>query len=147
MTTPELDIIDLPTEEQILLLQSEVGKLPQAEFETEHLFSDGMYCRKIFIGPGCLVVGKTHKKDHFFMCILGEVRIGTTRGIETMRAGDVLESKAGTKRVVFSKNGCILVTMHRTDKKDLDEIEKEFIESEPNSLFDSANKLKMKEIS
>jgi len=38
------------------------------------------------------------------------------------------------------------ITFHKTDKTDLDEIEKEMIESDEFALFDSSNKLKTLEI-
>ena len=56
----------IPDKEQIGRLQEEVSKLPQTEPLTEHYFSNGMYCRKMFMPAGMLLVGKAHKQDHFF---------------------------------------------------------------------------------
>jgi hypothetical protein len=57
----------VPTLQEIERLQHEMIKMPQAELETEHYFSGGMYCRKLIRPAGTLIVGKVHKKDHFFM--------------------------------------------------------------------------------
>jgi hypothetical protein len=57
-------------------------------------------------------------------------------------AGDIIESKQGTKRVTLALTEAIGITCHKTDKTDLDEIEAELIEPEEMALFDSANKLK-----
>jgi hypothetical protein len=61
-------------------------------------------------------------------------------------AGDVIESKPGTKRVTLAVTDAIGVTIHRTDKTDLDDIEAELIEPDTAALFDSSNKLKIKEL-
>jgi hypothetical protein len=62
--------------------------------------------------------------------------------MKTLRAGDVIESKPGTKRVTLAVTDAIGITVHKTDKTDLDEIEAELIEPELVSLFDANNKIK-----
>jgi len=130
------------TIEQIEKLQSEMVKMPQAELETEHYFSGGMYCRKLTRPAGTLIVGKVHKKDHIFLCAKGEIVAWTENGMKKLVAGDIIESKQGTKRVTLALTDAIGITCHKTDKTDLDEIEAELIEPEEMALFDSANKLK-----
>ncbi|CAB5212543.1 hypothetical protein UFOVP192_29 [uncultured Caudovirales phage] len=132
----------VPTIEQIEKLQSEMVKMPQAELETEHYFSGGMYCRKVFRTAGTLIVGKVHKKAHFFMCAKGEIVAWTENGMKKLVAGDIIESNPGTKRVTLALSDAIGITFHKTDKTDLDEIEAELIEPEDAALFDSSNKLK-----
>ena len=132
----------VPTREQIERLQVEVMKLPQVEPVTENYFSNGMYCRKVWRCANTLVVGKVHKKDHFFICAAGEIIVWTEGGMKTLRAGDVIESKPGTKRVTLAVTDAIGITVHKTDKTDLDEIEAELIELELVSLFDANNKIK-----
>jgi hypothetical protein len=131
-----------PTREQINRLRDEMVKMPQAELETEHYFSDGMYCRKLIRPAGTLIVGKVHKKDHFFLCAKGEIIAWSESGMRYLKAGDVICSKPGTKRVTYAITDAIGITFHRTDKTDLDEIEKELIEPSEIALFDSGNKLK-----
>lgn len=135
-------VTNVPTREQIGNLQSELSKLPQVEPITEHYFSNGMYCRKVWRCGGTLVVGKIHKKDHFFMCAAGEIIAWTENGMKTLKAGDIIECKPGTKRVTYAVTDAIGITVHKTDKTNLDEIEEELIEEEETSMFDSGNKLK-----
>lgn len=137
--------LDLPTQvsrEQIDRLQAEMVKLPQAELVTEHFFSPGMYCRRVFRPAGTLIVGKVHKEPHFFLCAKGEIIAWTENGMKKLQAGDVVESKPGTKRVTLATQDSIGITIHKTDKTDLDEIEAELIEPDDLALFDSSNKLK-----
>jgi len=135
-------INNIPTREQIERLQAEMVKLPQDEVETEHYFSEGMYCRKVFRKAGTLIVGKVHKKPHFFLCAKGEIIAWSEKGMRNLKAGDVIESLPGTKRVTLAVEDSIGITFHKTDKTDLDEIEQELVEYDETALFDSNNKLK-----
>ena len=134
---------ETPTLEQINRLQGEMSKLPQQELPTEHYFSGGMYCRKLWRPAGTWIVGKVHKKDHFFVCAAGEIIAWSEKGMVTLKAGDIIESKAGTKRVTVGVQDSIGVTVHQTDKTDLEEIEAELIEPDNLAFFDAHNKLKL----
>ena len=137
--------LELPTHvsrEQIDRLQSEMVKMPQVELQTEHFFSPGMYCRRVFRPAGTLIVGKIHKKDHFFLCAKGEIIAWTENGMKRLQAGDIVESEPGTKRVTLATQDSIGVTIHKTDETDLDKIEEELVEPDETALFDSGNKLK-----
>lgn len=139
----ELEIIgDVPTREQIERLQGEMVKMPQVELQTEHYFVPGMYCRRVFRPAGTLIVGKVHKQPHFFLCVKGEIIAWTEKGMKKLQAGDVVECQPGTKRVTLSTQDSIGVTIHKTDKTDLDEIETELVEPDNTALFDSGNNLK-----
>ena len=134
----------IPSREQIERLQAEMVQMPQADLQTEHYFSEsGMYCRKVFRPAGTLIVGKVHKQHHLFLCAMGEIIAWTENGMKRLQAGDVVESKPGTKRVTLAVTDAIGVTIHRTDKTDLDEIEAELVEPDNTALFDSSNLLKI----
>ena len=133
---------EVPTREQIERLQAEMVKMRQLELQTDHFFSPGMYCRRVYRPAGTLIVGKVHKQPHFFLCAKGEIIAWTENGMKKMQAGDVIESKAGTKRVTMATMDSIGITIHKTDKTDLDEIEAELVEPDEMALFDSSNKLK-----
>ena len=139
----ELEIIkETPTREQIDRLQAEMVKMPQVELQTEHYFVPGMYCRRVFRPAGTLIVGKIHKKPHFFLCVKGEIIAWTENGMRKLQAGDIVECKPGTKRVTLATQDSIGVTIHKTEETDLDKIELELVEPDETALFDSSNKLK-----
>ena len=141
-----MSLVTQVSKEQIERLQSEMAALPQAELVTEHSFSPGMYLRKVYRPAGTLIVGKVHKEPHFFLCAKGEIIAWTEGGMKHLYAGDVVENKPGTKRVTLAVTDAIGITIHRTDKTDLDDIETELIEPDTAALFDSSNKLKLKEL-
>ena len=138
----DLDLPSHVSREQVERLQSEMATMPQAELVTEHQFSLGMYMRKLFRPAGTLIVGKVHKEPHFFLCAKGEIIAWTESGMKRLQAGDVIESKPGTKRVTLAVTDAIGITIHRTDKTDLDEIEAELIEPDTTALFDARNDIK-----
>ena len=138
----ELDLPEYVSREQVERLQGEMLSMPQAELTTEHHFSQGMYMRKVFRPVGTLIVGKVHKEPHFFLCAKGEIIAWTENGMKRLQAGDVVESKPGTKRVTLAVTDAIGITIHRTDKTDLDEIEAELIEPDTTALFDANNDIK-----
>jgi len=115
--------------------------MPQVELETQHHFADGMYARSLFQPSGSLVIGKVHKKEHFFILTQGSVRITTDQGVTDLFAPSLLTSKVGTQRAILALEDTIYLTVHRTDKTDLDEIEHEIIEPCDYALFNSTNKL------
>jgi len=133
----------IPDRNQIDRLQAEISDMLQADgMITDHFFADGMYSRRVFRKAGTLIVGKVHKKDHFFICTKGEIIAWTEKGMKKLSAGDIIECKQGTKRVTLATMDSIGTTVHRTDKTDLDDIEVELIEPDEKALFDSGNKLK-----
>lgn len=123
-------------------LQNAMLSMPQVELETVHYFADGMYCRAVIRPKGTLIVGKVHRKEHLYIVAKGKVEVAGDEGTQTHEAGDVLVSKPGTKRAVLALEDSICMTVHRTDKTDLDEIEKEIVEEDNTALFNAHNKLR-----
>ena len=132
----------VPSRDQIDQLQAEMVKMPQLELQTEHFFVPGMYCRRVYRPAGTLIVGKVHKHPHFFLCAKGEIIAWTESGMRKLQAGDVVECQPGTKRVTLATQDSIGVTIHKTEKTDLNDIETELVEPDDTALFDSGNKLK-----
>jgi quercetin dioxygenase-like cupin family protein len=130
-----------PMRDQVLRLEAEMRNMPQIELETLHHYADGMYARVVLRPAGVTIVGKVHKKEHFYIVAKGCVRVTTDDGVKDLPAGSVLVSKPGTKRAVFALEDSICLTVHRTDKTDPAQIEAELIEPDEAALFNSSNKL------
>jgi quercetin dioxygenase-like cupin family protein len=120
----------------------EMMKLPQVELQTEHHHIDGVYVRVVHRPAGCLIVGKVHKKEHLYVVMTGSVRVTTDDGVKDVYAPCVIKSSPGTKRAVLALEDSSCMTIHRTDKEELEDIEEELIEPDNLALFDSWNKLK-----
>lgn len=131
---------DFPTLEEIKTLQKAMSELPQVELETRHYFADGMYCRELFRPKGTTIVGKVHKREHFYIVVLGEVTIAGDGKRERVKAPKIFVSQPGTKRAVYAHVDSLCLTIHRTDLRNLDEIEKEIVEPDDEALFNAHNK-------
>ena len=127
-------------------LQAEMSKYEQYEPPTEHVFHGGMYCRQVWRPAGCLIVGKVHKKEHFYMVVSGTITVTTDNGVETITGPMLLCSKPGTKRAVYAQTDALCMTFHRVDSDTVEEVESELVEDDPNSMFAIGNKIKHTEI-
>lgn len=134
----------LTPRQKVERLQASMAQMPQVpDLETEHYFVPGMYCRRLFRKAGTVIVGKVHLAPHFFMCAAGEILVLDGETVKTLRAGDVIECPPGTKRATYALTDAVGITIHKTDKTDLDEIEVELIEPDNAALFDADNAVKV----
>ena len=132
--------------EKVQALQDALMDFESYEPETEHVFHAGMYCRKVFRHAGVLVVGKVHKKEHFYLIVSGTVAITTDDGVQVVTGPHLLCSKPGTKRAVYAETDALCMTFHRTDSTTVEDAEVELVEEEPNSMYSLGNQLKVKEL-
>jgi len=131
---------------KVQALQDALMNFEPYEPETEHVFHGGMYCRKVFRHAGVLVVGKVHKKEHFYLIVSGTVAITTDDGVQMVTGPHLLCSKPGTKRAVYAETDALCMTFHRTDSTTVEDAEEELVEEEPNSMYSLGNQLKVKEL-
>lgn len=140
--------VDAPVSmrDKVQALQDELCNLPQFEPPTEHVFHGGMYCRQVWRPAGCLIIGKVHKKEHFYMIVSGTVTVTTDDGVQTLTGPMLLCSKPGTKRAVYADTDALCMTIHRVDSDNLESVESDLVEDDPNSMFTVENKIKHQEI-
>lgn len=132
----ELSVIN---REKIEKLQVELSKLPQYEPETKHYFHGGMYCREVYRDAGVLVVGKVHKKEHFYEIVSGRVKITGGNEVVEAAAGALFLSQPGTKRAVFALEPTICRTFHRVEADNVDDAENELVEEDNTSMYLAGN--------
>lgn len=140
------EVISGLCDDKVQALQNQMLKLPQIELPTEHIFHGGMYCRQVWRPAGCVIVGKVHKKEHFYMVVAGTVRVTTDEGVQELTGPFLLCSKPGTKRAVYAVTDALCMTIHRADSDTVEAVEAELVEDDPTSLFAVGNKLKNVEI-
>lgn len=128
-----------PSIDQIWRLQAAMVKMPQAELVTRHYFADGMYCRELEQPAGCLIVGKVHKVEHFFILAKGSLRVTTDNGVVDLIAPAVIVSSPGTKRAGLALEDSVCITVHRTSETDLEKIELALVEPDATALFNCYN--------
>lgn len=137
-----MSAVVIPTREDIERLQASMRELPQVELDTKHWFADGMYAREVRRPKDTTIVGKVHKREHFYIVLQGDVTIVGEGGRTRVKAPCIFVSPPGTKRAVYAHEDSICLTVHRTDQTDVEAIESELVEPDDTALFDARNHLK-----
>lgn len=136
-----------PMRDKVALLQAEISKLPQYEPETKHYFHAGMYCREVFRHAGVLVVGKVHKKEHFYLIVSGTVQITDGDGnAQEVTGPHLFLSKPSTKRAVYALTDTVCMTFHVTEAATVEDAEAQLVEDDPTAMFSIGNTVKDKQI-
>jgi mannose-6-phosphate isomerase-like protein (cupin superfamily) len=137
------------TRDRLYKLQEEMLKLPQAELPTLHFlikptedYPVGLYARIVIRPADTTIIGRVHRHEHFYVVTKGHVAVVSDAEPIHYYAGDVIVSQPGTKRAVYSFEDSICMTVHRTMKTELAEIEVELCEPDEASPFTIGNKLK-----
>lgn len=128
--------------QKVQALQDVISQLPQYEPETKHTFHAGMYCREVWRPAGVIIVGKVHKKEHFYLIVSGTVAITTDEGVKSVTGPTLLCSTPGTKRAVYAETDALCMTFHVVDAKTIEDAEQELVEEDDSSMFTLGNKLK-----
>ena len=92
-----------------------------------HDFADGQYIRAITMPEGLVVSTKIHAKNHPFFVMKGKCSVYTENGMETIEAPYHGITYSGTKRLLYIHEECVWITVHRTDKLSVEEVEEEVI--------------------
>lgn len=135
---PVLDLTD-----SISTLKNEMLKYEQYEPKTSHCFHGGMYCREVFRPAGTLIVGKVHKREHFYFVVFGTVMVTTDDGPQTVEGPQLICSSPGTQRAVYAVTDALCMTFHRTDAITPEAAELDLVEEDPASPFGPGNKLNL----
>ncbi len=137
--------INMP--ESISRLQSEMLKLPQFEPVTKHFFAHGMYARMIFSPAGTVIVGKTHKTEHFYMVLTGKILVTMGESVfevDASKEPQIFTCGPGVKRAVHVIEDSWRMNVHLNDddSEDLEELQDRMIEDDPSSPFLADNTLR-----
>jgi hypothetical protein len=106
----------------------------------KHTFVDGAYVRELFMPKGLLFVTKIHKITHPYFLMKGDCSILTEEGVKRIKGPFSGVTLAGTKRVIYTHEDTIWITVHVTKERDLEKIEEQVIaktyDEVPNLVID-----------
>jgi hypothetical protein len=122
--------VNLALQSNIFKLQDFMLQQEQAETETIHHFSDGIYARELRIPAGVCIVGALHKTRHFMMVSKGRCSIATHEGSKIVEAPYTVETQPGIKRVVYAETDTIMTTFHVTNETDIEKIAEQILVQE-----------------
>jgi len=110
--------------------------------DTQHFFAGGMYCRRIEIPAGNVIVSKVHKTEHLLVGCCGALLVAGQGETYTLEPGQIVPSPVGTQRVVVALTDVVVLTIHRTDTTSVEKLEAELVE-DGFSLYDVNNAPKL----
>jgi hypothetical protein len=117
--------------DSIFSLEKEMMSMEQLSLDIEHIFSRGVYARKMLIPKGTILTGKMHKHKHLNIMLYGDIEIATDEGTKRINKPCIFESKAGTKRAGFAHEETVWITIHATEETDIEKIEANEIAENP----------------
>ena len=95
----------------------------------KHVFTPGIYIRQMFIPKGIYIVSEIHKTEHPFFILTGAVSVYSPEGgLQRFLAPFMGVTKPGTQRALFTHEDTLWITIHATEKTDINEIGKEILE-------------------
>ena len=92
---------------------------------TKSTFTDGQYIREIFMPAGQVITTKIHKKLHPFFVMSGKMSIVSEDGVIEIEAPYHGITKPGTKRVIYTHEDTVFITVHATQKTTIEEVVEE----------------------
>lgn len=106
-----------------------IGDSPEylAVCPIKHEFADDMYIREIFLPKGMLFVTKLHKQKHPYFLLKGDCSVMTEAGTIRLKAPMHGITLPGTKRVIYTHEDTVWITVHATKETDITKIEDEVI--------------------
>lgn len=121
------------TRSRVIELEAAMRKLPQRfqvdpkSLVTKHHFAPGIYMRELHVPAGMITTGKIHK----YLCqnILAKGKRSTLVNgrIETVEAPHIHLSPPGIKRVSYTHEDSVWITVHPTELTDIQEIERALV--------------------
>lgn len=98
-------------EESVLASSLSLGQAALDEM-ISHLFSDGIYIRKMTVQRHCLLTGAIHKTGHFCVMAEGDISILTVNGLNRFKAPFIVDSPAGVKRIGYAHADTVWMDVH-----------------------------------
>lgn len=138
--------------EQIYRLQSEIfdfGSATKMDVtsgpQPVHLFTKGIYTRQLTMPAGLVIVSKRHAREHIVFISKGSATVFTEDGVTLVVAPYMFVSPAGAKRALCVHEETTWTTIHRTDATSLDEVERDLMMDEPESLWHTTLQLEQEQ--
>lgn len=100
--------------------------LAQTELRVEHKFSFGVYARTLYIPKGAMFTGQIHKYENLNILLKGKLQVSINDEIELIEAPFTYIAPPNSKRIFYSLEESIWMTVIGTHQKDIDKIESEF---------------------
>jgi hypothetical protein len=109
-------------EEKIEALESFMLECEQVEIPVSDSVTNGMYTREIIIPKGTLLTGRVHKYPYVDIMLSGDITVAIPGGVKRLVGANVCDGIPGRKRAGYAHEDTRWVTVHRTDRIELEEM-------------------------
>lgn len=110
-------------------LESKMRLMEPCVAPVDHIFTPGLYCRRIEMPRGSFITSKIHRTEHPFFVLAGKAAVWDgENGVQIIRAPYMGITKPGTRRVLLIGEDCTWITAHPTPHTDVAAIESDIIE-------------------
>lgn len=107
---------------------AECLKLPQVPCPVQHFFGPGIYMRELRLEADTFAIGHLHKTPHVFQLLQGRVRVLLPDGSVSEVAAPFMVVSPPGRKAVYVLERAVCVTIHATEERDLDTLERQFID-------------------
>ena len=104
------------------------------ETPTDHIFTSGLYARRIYLRKGLILTTKIHKTEHPYVVTKGVANVYNelTNEWERIEAPHQGITKPGTRRLLVILEDMVWTTYHPTQETCLETLEDELVEDYHN---------------
>lgn len=120
--------------DKVMQLEAHLREMDQADLEVTHHFAPHVYTRVLYMPAGTVLTGKIHRHELMNILVSGTMRFACDGVMQERTGFDIFNAGAGSKKAIYAVTDCIFLGIHPTDLTDLEEIEKEFIAPDFQSL-------------
>lgn len=127
---PQVQTPNLRFRKLIYAIEAKIKSMPESlgkdPFPLIHSFAEGIYIREVIIPKGYLCVGALHKHNYLNCIMSGDMSILTEEGIKRVKGPCWNVAPNGTKRLGYSHEDTVWVTVHPNPNnlRDIEKLEK-----------------------
>lgn len=112
---------------EIIEIENLILSCEQVEMPVSHYHIDGVYVRQLFIPADTVLTGKIHNFESIAILAQGTIKIANGDDAYEITAPAVMVDKPGIKRIGYAVTDVTFITVHKTDKKEVPDIEEELV--------------------
>ncbi len=135
----DIELFQSSIHEKVFKAEALMLQMPQRELEVKHYFSQGVYARELYIPKDTILVGKLHKYIQLNILSKGDISVLIDEEVKRIQAPFTVVSPAGTKRIAYTHEDSVWITIHGTNETDVGLIEEIFTANSEQDYIDFIN--------
>ena len=135
----DLELLQSSVRQKVFKAEALMLQMPQRELEVKHYFSHGIYARELYIPRDTILVGKLHKFPQLNILSKGDISVLIDDKVERIQAPFIVASPPGIKRIAYTHEDTVWITILSTEETDIDLIEEIYTASTEQEYLDFIN--------